>query len=68
MNCKVCGSDRLHEFEAEVTLTFPEIRKIDLPPFYVSKKVFVCLECGATDLVIPTEKLEALRKEKLGQS
>lgn len=68
MNCKVCGSDRTHEFEAELTLNFPEVSKIDLIPIYITKRVSACLECGAIDLVIPSEKLEALRKEKLGRT
>jgi hypothetical protein len=48
----------------EVTRTgsFPNIEKINFSPVYFTQRIFVCLECGFAELVIPTSELDRLRK------
>ena len=62
MACKSCGSDSQQELAGELTASFPEIKKANVPPIYVCQRVVTCLECGFTELVLPKSELELLKK------
>lgn len=62
MACKACGSDSQQELAGELTASFPEINKANVPPIYVCQQVVTCLDCGFTELVLPKSELELLRK------
>jgi hypothetical protein len=60
--CKVCGSVNLQELTGELSASFPDVKRANLPPLYVCKEVVVCLDCGFTELVIPAPELDRLKK------
>jgi hypothetical protein len=62
MACKVCASANLQELTGELSASFPDLKRANLPPVYVCKEVLVCLDCGFTELVIPAQELEQLKK------
>jgi hypothetical protein len=61
MACKVCSSANLQELTGELSASFPDVERANLPPVYVCKEVLVCLDCGFTELVIPAQELELLK-------
>jgi hypothetical protein len=62
--CKMCASLNVQELTGELSASFPDIRRANLPPLYVCKEIVVCLDCGFTELVIPAPELERLKKGK----
>jgi hypothetical protein len=60
--CRDCASERQQIFSAELTLAFPGIERVNFAPIYICGDSLVCLDCGYTELVIPTTKLEQLKK------
>ena len=62
MPCKKCASTHQQDFQGELTVAFTGKERIDLSPVYVCQKTLVCLDCGYTELVIPTTELEKLRR------
>jgi hypothetical protein len=62
MPCDKCGSTHQQAFRGELTVAFPGIERLNLSPIYVCEKTLVCLDCGFTELVIPTTELEKLKK------
>jgi hypothetical protein len=62
MACKVCASANLQKLTGEMSASFPDVKRGNLPPIYVCKEVLVCLDCGFAELVIPTPELERLKK------
>jgi len=67
MSCKVCASDQLLECPAELSFTFPGLKRVNVPAVYVCDDVLVCTNCGYAELVIPASKLEQL-KQGMGES
>ncbi|MGB7731266.1 MAG: hypothetical protein WBL50_24815 [Candidatus Acidiferrum sp.] len=59
---KNCLSENQHEFSGELSVAFDGLQRINLAPVYICQKILVCLDCGHTELVIPTPELERLRK------
>ncbi len=62
MPCDKCGSTHQQAFQGELTVAFPGKERLNLSPIYVCEKTLVCLDCGFTELVIPTTELEKLKK------
>jgi hypothetical protein len=62
--CKTCGSLNLQKLTGELSASFPDVKRANLPPIYVCKEVVVCLDCGFTELFIPSPELERLKKGK----
>jgi hypothetical protein len=64
MACKVCNSENLQRLDGELTASFPRLKALKDPPIYVCQSVVVCLDCGFSELVIPTTELQLLKKAK----
>jgi len=64
MACKVCNSENLQRLDGELTASLPSLKAVKVPPIYVCQNVVVCLDCGFSELVIPTTDLQALKKAK----
>jgi hypothetical protein len=64
MACKQCGAKNQQMFMAEVSCSFPGIEDSGKSPVYLCQSIFICLDCGHTELAIPAAEL-ALLKEGL---
>ena len=64
MACKVCNSENSQKLEGELTASLPDLKNVKVPPIYICQSVLVCLDCGFTELVIPTAELLPLKKAK----
>jgi hypothetical protein len=64
MLCKTCASENLQKLAGELTASFVDVKRSNLPPLYVCQEVFVCLDCGFAEIVIPAPELELLKKGK----
>jgi predicted nucleic-acid-binding Zn-ribbon protein len=62
MACKSCGSEKQQYLSGELSVAFPAVEKLKQAPVYVVQKILVCLNCGYTELIIPTTELAQLRK------
>ena len=62
MACKRCSSVAQQEFPADLTVSFPDIKRLTVAPVYVCQHILVCLTCGVAEQVIPAPELERLRK------
>lgn len=62
MACKLCASTNLQELTGELSASFSDVKRANLPPVYVCKEVLVCLDCGFVELVLPARELERLKK------
>lgn len=62
--CKACGAESLAQLEAEVTASFPHAEEVKVPPIYFSQQLGVCLDCGFSEIRVPSPQLESLRKKK----
>jgi hypothetical protein len=60
--CKACTSTNTQELTGELSASFPDAKRANLPPIYVCNEVVVCLDCGFAELVIPAPELERLKK------
>lgn len=60
--CRVCDSANLQKLTGELSASFPDVKRANLPPIYVCKEVVVCLDCGFAELVIPAPELERFKK------
>ena len=62
MACKRCGSKNQREFAGELAASFSGIENINQRPVYVCQRIFICLVCGHTELMVPAVELKRLRK------
>jgi hypothetical protein len=62
MACKRCGSENQEEFSGEFAASFSGIENINQRPVYVCQRIFICLACGHTELMVPEAELKRLRK------
>jgi hypothetical protein len=60
----MCLSDNLQKLDVELTASFPSLKDVKVSPIYVCHEVLVCMDCGFTELRIPTVELEILRTAK----
>jgi hypothetical protein len=63
VTCVSCGSVNIEEFESEITVHFPQLKKINEPPVLVFAKLSVCQSCGRADFVIPQPHLARLSSD-----
>lgn len=62
MPCKACGSGNQQKFIAEVCIHFPELKNIDKPVVWVFPYLFVCLNCGSSEFMVPETELRQLEQ------
>ena len=62
MACKSCGSEKQQHFTGELSVASLATEKLKRAPVYVVQKILVCLDCGYTELIVPTAELAQLRK------
>ena len=63
MRCKSCGSDNQSEFTAEMAVHFPGLKNINKPIVWVFPLIWLCLDCGVGEFVVPLTELRALAKD-----
>jgi hypothetical protein len=71
MACNRCGSKNQQMLSAELSCSFPGIENLVKSPVYLCQSIFICLDCGDTELTIPEAELEQLKQgfsERRGQS
>ena len=67
MACPSCGWECQTFFNAELALSFPELKGMTInPPLYMVQRTPVCLNCGFVDLRIPDGELKQLREGNAG--
>jgi hypothetical protein len=62
MVCTKCASENQRSLNAELVASYREFENLNRSPFYVCQTIWVCLDCGHTELVIPAAELETLRR------
>lgn len=62
MACKSCGSEKQQHFLGELSVVSVGIEKLKQAPVFVVQKILVCLDCGYTEIIVPTAELAQLRK------
>jgi hypothetical protein len=68
MACKKCGSAAQQSFPSDHTLNFPGVARLKVSPVYISQELFVCLDCGFSEMSIPTSELSQLKKGMTGSN
>jgi hypothetical protein len=63
MTCKWCGSDKQRRFIAEVVIHFPGLASLNKPAVFVFPELFLCLNCGKAEFVVPENDLRTLAKD-----
>jgi hypothetical protein len=58
--CKSCQGEKQNIFNAEMALHFPGLAGLDKPIVWMFPKVAVCLNCGASEFVVPGRELKVL--------
>lgn len=59
--CRACKSEKVQEVKAELTASLPTLKAVKVTPLYVCQSALICLECGFTELVIPSMALGSLK-------
>jgi hypothetical protein len=62
MSCESCGSANLAKFIAEMGIRSPGLKNIDKAPVWAFPELFVCLNCGTAEFVVPESELRQLAK------
>jgi hypothetical protein len=62
MSCKSCGFESLNKFGGEIALHFRGLDDLNKPIAWVFSAVFVCLNCGAAEFIVPENQLSILAK------
>src|SRR5215813_10162884 len=60
--CRLCCSENLADFPAEVNIHFPGYEGLEKPTAWVFPKIVVCLDCGYTGLTTAEPELTALER------
>jgi hypothetical protein len=63
MVCKKCASENQRSLDAELVASYREFENLNRTPFYICQTIWVCLDCGHTELVIPAAELETLKQK-----
>ena len=67
MACGKCKSKNLRSLHAELTVTFGALKSLNHSPVYVCQDIWVCLDCGHTEFVMPAKELDQI-KEGMSES
>jgi hypothetical protein len=62
MGCRSGRSAHLKMFSAEIGVHYPGLKNLDEPVVWVFPSLLVCLDCGFTELSIPEEQRQELRR------
>jgi hypothetical protein len=62
MPCKSCGSVNQSKFTGEIGIHSPGLQNLDKPVVWVFPEIIVCLDCGASEFVVPDVELRLLAK------
>ena len=62
MRCRSCRSANVKMFSAEIGIHFPGLKNLDKPVVWAFPSLLVCLDCGFTELSIPEEQRQELRR------
>jgi hypothetical protein len=57
MTCLSCQSAKQAELLAETLIHFPGLKNIDKPAVWLFPRLLVCLDCGASQFMVPEQKL-----------
>jgi len=61
MACKKCGEPEQNQFEAEITIHFPEsLNEPWRAPLLVFPKLLICFQCGRAEFTVPEAELASL--------
>lgn len=60
MTCTWCGSDKQRRFTAEVAIHTPGLEGLDKPVAWVFPELFLCLNCGKAEFIVPDDELRKL--------
>jgi hypothetical protein len=60
MKCAKCSSNDLAEFSTEMMIHCIGIENVNFPGVLIFPRVLACLECGASQFVIPQAELPQL--------
>jgi hypothetical protein len=63
VSCKTCGSDKQSKFTAEVAIHFPGLEGLNRPIVWVFPELFLCLNCGKAEFIVPNNDLRKLEKD-----
>ena len=59
--CASCQSENQKTFTSEIALHFAGIEDLNKPIVWVFPRIFVCLDCGISQFMVPERELEVLR-------
>lgn len=62
MVCKKCASKNQRSFNGELVASYREFENVNRTPFYVCQTIWVCLDCGHTEVTVPASELEKLKR------
>lgn len=62
MACKACGSDNQGKFSAEIAIHRQAPGGRGKPLVWIFPELFVCLNCGKTEFVVPETQLRAIEE------
>jgi hypothetical protein len=63
MSCALCSSVNLAEFTAEMMIHFSGLNHLADPGVLVFPQLWVCLDCGFSQLTVPKKELALLTGE-----
>jgi len=62
VTCNKCACSNQRRFSGELTVSFSQLKNVNLAPIYVPQDVLICLDCGHIELSLPAKKLEQLKQ------
>ena len=60
--CRICDSEKLATFLAEVCLHPPGLKNINRPSTFLFPEIALCLDCGVAHFTVDKDQLPALAK------
>ena len=61
VRCKSCGSTNQHRFTGEMGIHFPGMKNLKKPVVWVFPELYVCMDCGFAEFVVPEDQLRILK-------
>jgi hypothetical protein len=63
MTCKLCGSYNQRKVGGEIAIHIPGLKGIEKPPVWVFTPLLVCVNCGATEFLVPEAQRRVLAND-----
>jgi hypothetical protein len=60
MTCLLCRSEKQAELTAEMIIHFSGPKRLNQPGVWLFPKLFVCLECGSAEFIVPETELGSI--------